>query len=121
MLALAAALVVDVVVQQVMKAPEALLSRLALTPGTATGSRRLAVVMGQLGDFDSLEYAQALVPRLDSLRSQGVTVQVFAIGDAAGRALARLFVDVRWCWVSRNTAGGVPRLHGRSSSPATVC
>ena len=84
MLALATALVVNVVVQKVMKAPEALLSRLALTPGTATGSRRLAVVMGQLGDFDSLEYAQALVPRLDSLRSQGVTVQVFAIGDAAG-------------------------------------
>ena len=46
--------------------------------------RRLAVVMGQLGDFDSLEYAQVLVPRLDALRNQGITVQVFAIGDDAG-------------------------------------
>ncbi len=76
--------VVHAVVQKVMKAPEALLSRLALLPGMATGSRRLVAVMGQLGDFDSLEYAQALVPRLDSLRDQGVSVQVFAIGDAAG-------------------------------------
>ena len=76
--------VVHAVVQKVMKAPEALLSRLALLPGMAKGSRRLVAVMGQLGDFDSLEYAQALVPRLDSLRDQGVNVQVFAIGDAAG-------------------------------------
>ena len=84
MLALATALVVNVVVQKVMKAPEALLRRLAQTPDAAEGSRRLAVVMGQLGDFDSLEYAQVLVPRMDSLRNQSVTVQVFAIGDAAG-------------------------------------
>ena len=84
MLALTTSFVVNAVAHKVMKAPEALLRRLAQTPDAAEGSRRLAVVMGQLGDFDSLEYAQALVPRLDSLRSQGVTVQVFAIGDAAG-------------------------------------
>ena len=84
MLALTTNSVVNAVVQKVMQTPEALLSRLALLPGMATGSRRLVAVMGQLGDFDSLEYAQALVPRLDSLRDQGVNVQVFAIGDAAG-------------------------------------
>lgn len=84
MLALTTHCVVNAVVQKVMKAPEALLSRLAPLPGMATGSRRLVAVMGQLGDFDSLEYAQALVPRLDSLRDHGVSVQVFAIGDAAG-------------------------------------
>ena len=48
MLALATALVVNVVVQKVMQTPEALLSRLALLPGMATGSRRLVAVMGQL-------------------------------------------------------------------------
>ena len=84
MLALTTSFVVNAVAHKVMKAPEALLRRLAQTPDAAEGSRRLAVVMGQLGDFDSLEYAQVLVPRMDSLRNQGVTVQVFAIGDAAG-------------------------------------
>ena len=81
MLALTTNSVVNAVVQKVMKTPEALLSRLALLPGMATGSRRLVAVMGQLGDFDSLEYAQALVPRLDSLRDQGVNLSLIHISE----------------------------------------
>jgi hypothetical protein len=42
-------------------APDPLLQRLAAVPGMAPGRRRLAVLLSQLGDFDSLEYAQALV------------------------------------------------------------
>ena len=40
--------------------------------------------MGQLGDFDSMEYAQALVPRLAELELAQIDLQAFAIGDAAG-------------------------------------
>ena len=58
------------VVNEPMKAPQALLSRIAEMPAMSTGSRRLIVVMGQLGDFDSVEYAQALVPRLEDLRDR---------------------------------------------------
>ena len=40
-------------------------------------------MQGQLGDFDSIEYAQALVPRLPQLAAAGVKVQLFGIGNAA--------------------------------------
>jgi hypothetical protein len=53
-------------------------------PGMESG-RRLVVVWGQLGDFDSLEYAQALVPVLPQLEQAGMGLHAFAIGNAAGR------------------------------------
>lgn len=65
-------------------APEALLERLATAPAAATGQRRLVVLMGQLGDFDSLEYAQALAAALPELRAAGITLLAIAIGNAAG-------------------------------------
>ena len=61
--------------------PEALLGRL---PPARSGWRRLVIVMGQLGDFDSMEYAQALVPRLAELEMAQIDLQAFAIGDAGG-------------------------------------
>ena len=53
-------------------------------PPAPSGWRRLVIVMGQLGDFDSMEYAQALVPRLAELEAARIDLQAFAIGDAAG-------------------------------------
>ena len=41
-----------------MHAPDALLSRIAAIPSMATGSRRLVMLLTQLGNFDSMEYAQ---------------------------------------------------------------
>ena len=38
-----------------------LLDRLAGLPGMEAGSKRLVVVLGQLGDFDSMECAQSVV------------------------------------------------------------
>ena len=52
-----------------MKAPEALLRRIGENPGADAGFKRLVVLLTQLGDFDSMEYAQALVPALPSLRA----------------------------------------------------
>jgi hypothetical protein len=49
------------------------------------GRPRLVLVWGQLGDFDSLEYAQALVPELAGPRLREVGVLAIAIGDTAGR------------------------------------
>ena len=60
-----------------------LLQRLAGIAGMESGCKRLVVVLGQLGDFDSIEYAQALVPRLPQLTAVGVKVQLFGIGNAA--------------------------------------
>ena len=55
------------------------------------GSKRLVVVLGQLGDFDSIEYAQALVPRLPELAAVGVKVQLFGIGNGCQRRAVRCF------------------------------
>ncbi len=68
-----------------MKAPEPLLQRLALRPATGPGRRRLVLLLSQLGDFDSLEYAQALVPLLPRLQAAGIEVIAIGIGDEAGR------------------------------------
>ena len=68
-----------------MKAPEPLLQRLAQRPALGSGRRRLVVLLTQLGDFDSLEYAQALAPLLPRLQAAGIEVVAIGIGDEAGR------------------------------------
>ena len=64
-----------------MRAPEALLQRIDSIPGLETGSRRLVVLMPQLGDFDSLEYAQALAGVLPELDQAGMRLLAIGIGD----------------------------------------
>ena len=68
-----------------MKAPEPLLQRLAQRPAPGPGRRRLVLLLSQLGDFDSLEYAQALVPLLPRLQAAGIEVIAIGIGDEGGR------------------------------------
>ena len=41
-----------------MQAPELLLDRIGEAPDATRAGKLLVVVMGQLGDFDSMEYAQ---------------------------------------------------------------
>ena len=55
-----------------------------MTAVQGQGKRRLVVVLSQLGDFDSLEYAQALVPVLPRLATAGIELLAIAIGDDAG-------------------------------------
>lgn len=66
-------------------APALLLERLAAVQGMGRGRRRLVVLLSQLGDFDSLEYAQALVPALPQLEAAGIAVLAIGIGDGTGR------------------------------------
>ena len=68
-------------------APAALRELLAGEAGLGPGRRRLVLVLvlGQLGDFDSLEYAQALVPVLPRLDAADIAVLAIGIGDQAGR------------------------------------
>jgi hypothetical protein len=67
-----------------MTAPQPLLQRLSQIPGLESGQRRLVLLLSQLGDFDSMEYAQALVPVLPRLEAAGISTCAIAIGDAAG-------------------------------------
>lgn len=67
-----------------MDAPSPLLDALARVPGMEPGQRRLVVLFPQLGDFDSVEYAQALAPALPSLRASVIRLLAIGIGDAAG-------------------------------------
>jgi hypothetical protein len=66
-------------------APDALLRHLEGVGGMGRGQRRLVLLLPQLGDFDSLEYAQALVPMLPQLESAGIALLAVAIGEEAGR------------------------------------
>ena len=50
----------------------------------ARGRRRLVVLLPQLGDFDSLEYAQALAQALPRLQAAGLGLLAIGIGDRAG-------------------------------------
>jgi hypothetical protein len=52
----------------------------------APGRRRLVVLMGQLGDFDSLEYAQALAVALPRLEAAGMGLLAIALGNEVGAA-----------------------------------
>ena len=67
-----------------MQAPEPLLQRLADLPGMDSGRRRLVLLLPQLGDFDSLEYAQAIVPALPQLAEAAIELLAIGIGDPAG-------------------------------------
>ena len=67
-----------------MKAPAALLELLEQIPVMATGKRRLVLLLSQLGDFDSLEYAQALAPVLPRLDQTGIKTLAIGIGNEAG-------------------------------------
>ncbi|MCT0225486.1 peroxiredoxin-like family protein [Synechococcus sp. CS-1328] len=66
------------------------------------GYRRLVLLLPQLGDFDSLEYAQAVVAALPQLESAGIAVLAIGIGHEDSRQrfcsftgfpLERLLVD----------------------------
>ena len=46
------------VANEAMQAPDVLLDRIGEGPKAAPAAKRLVVVMGQPGDFDSMEYAQ---------------------------------------------------------------
>lgn len=62
----------------------ALLRYLADMPGMEPGRRRLVVLLSQLGDFDSLEYAQALAGALPALQAAGIVPLAIGIGEDAG-------------------------------------
>ena len=107
-LSLTTDLFVNRVVNMAMIPVQPLLDRLAEIPDMETGSKRLVVVQGQLGDFDSIEYAQALVPRLPQLASAGVKVQLFGIGNAAS---AERFAAFTGFPLQQLTADPSPLLH----------
>jgi hypothetical protein len=65
-------------------APEPLRQRLAAVPDMGPGRRRLVLLLPQLGDFDSIEYAQALAGALPRLEAAGIRLLAIGIGDQAG-------------------------------------
>ena len=67
-----------------MHTPSPLLDHLVRVPGMESGHRRLVVLLSQLGDFDSLEYAQALAGALPALRAAGIRLLAIGIGNDAG-------------------------------------
>ncbi len=91
-----------------MHAPDVLLDSLRSIPGMESGSKRLVILMTQLGDFDSLEYAQALAPALPKLEQAGIKTLAIGIGDAAG---AERFCQFTGFPRSNLKVEAEPRLH----------
>ncbi len=48
--------------------------------------RKLIVITGLFGDFDSIEYAQALYPKLDILSKSNIELVLIGIGNKASRS-----------------------------------
>ena len=71
--------------------PTVLRERLNRVEEINNKSKLLVIIFGQLGDFDSLEYAQALVPRLTDLDSAGISLICIGIGNEEWLALSQLF------------------------------
>lgn len=78
---LAIMLAIDQIRVTVLRAPQALLTRLNAVEGMHVGQRRLVLLFSQLGDFDSLEYAQALVRVLPQLAQAEIRLLAIGIGD----------------------------------------
>jgi hypothetical protein len=89
-------------------APAALLERLASVPGMQRGGRRLVVLLPQLGDFDSLEYAQALVTVLPRLQAASIALLAIGIGNEASH---RRFCDFTGFPSTRLQVDPEPVLH----------
>lgn len=66
-------------------APAALLKRLEGVTDMERGRRRLVLLWPQLGDFDSLEYAQLLAEAWPRLERAAIAVLAIGIGHEAGR------------------------------------
>ena len=87
---------------------EPLLQRLAGVSGMGPGQRRLVLILPQLGDFDSLEYAQQLVPVLPRLEAAGIALLAIGLGEAAG---AQRFCAFTGFPADRLQVESEPRLH----------
>jgi hypothetical protein len=88
--------------------PAALLERLAGVDGMESGRRRLVLLFPQLGDFDSIEYAQALVAAWPQLEAAGIAVLAIGIGDEASRQRFCAFTDFP---LERLQVDAEPQLH----------
>lgn len=63
---------------------EILKERLITIPTMASGRKRLIILLSQLGDFDSLEYAQALAKQMPQLEDSQINVLAIGIGNSFG-------------------------------------
>lgn len=67
--------------QPSMPTPQALLERIETYPEMGQGHKRLVVIFSQLGDFDSLEYADALVKSWEKISASSIQVHAIGIGN----------------------------------------
>ncbi|KGG12395.1 MULTISPECIES: AhpC/TSA family protein [Prochlorococcus] len=55
-------------------------------PESISSKLNLYILLGVFGDFDSIEYAQSLVPFLDAIDRAGIDMLVVGIGDEKAKA-----------------------------------
>ncbi len=62
-----------------------LLTRLEEFPSMKVGTKRLVILLGQLGDLDSFEYVQAIFKIYPRLKKYNINLAILAIGDQKSR------------------------------------
>lgn len=72
------------IVDIIMQAPTSLLQRFSTFSGLDQCDMRLFVILSQLGDFDSLEYATALAALIPKLTNARIGLAAIGIGDNDG-------------------------------------
>eukprot|EP00639_Heterosigma_akashiwo_P033870 CAMPEP_0194714720 /NCGR_PEP_ID=MMETSP0296-20130528/6391_1 /TAXON_ID=39354 /ORGANISM="Heterosigma akashiwo, Strain CCMP2393" /LENGTH=186 /DNA_ID=CAMNT_0039614047 /DNA_START=14 /DNA_END=571 /DNA_ORIENTATION=- len=74
--------------------------------------KTLVVVMPQLGDFDSAEYAELLASVLDDLRAADIDLRVIGLGDAAAARRFCAFTGLPPAALRADPAGALHRRLG---------
>ena len=62
-----------------------LIEKLLKTKPSLNNSRKLVVIFGVLGDFDSIEYGQILAKNFDYLKQNDINLIAFGIGNKASK------------------------------------
>ncbi len=76
------------------KAYKALHAKLDSMPSIQKGRRKLLLIFGLLGDFDSFEHAQAIRAKLSALKKAEIELIIIGIGSDDSRKRFASYVDI---------------------------
>lgn len=71
-----------------------LIERISQIQNMTIGNKRLIIILGLLGDFDSLEYIQALKDSMPVLESSNIKLTIIGIGNESSRNKFSKFIGI---------------------------
>ncbi len=71
-----------------------LINKTASTTDMKSGCKRLVILTGLLGDFDSFEYVQSIIKHIELIHSFNIRLIIIGIGDSKSRQKFCSFVNI---------------------------